>query len=164
MSKITKNNYVPCIKVDGDYTPIDKSTIFELTAGEQENDYDYICYENPVTEVDANKPELPSEIVLDTTNPIYNYVMGKFKALPVGSDCLEDFLMCFPDETDGKFKSGADAWSCQVLLSEKTLNTPDGKVTFSLKAYGDIDHGTYSVTESQGVKTITYTPSNSSQS
>ena len=159
MAKITKNNYVPFLKIDNNYEQIDKSTVFELSIGEEEEDYDYICYANPVTEVKQNKPELPQEIVLDEENPIYNAVLDMIKTLPVGDDCLADFMLCFPDDTDGTFKSGADAWGCQATITEKTLNTVDGKITFTIKPYGDVTLGTYTITEGTGgTKVVTFNP------
>ena len=51
MTKLTKDQSIPFLDTakDADYSSstwkrIDYSTIFELSAGEQENDVNYICY------------------------------------------------------------------------------------------------------------------------
>ena len=71
MTKLKRNQFIPFIDVAKDLTfaasewaRVDYSTIFELTVGEQEETLAYICYENDVTEVNSNQPELPQEIAI----------------------------------------------------------------------------------------------------
>jgi len=170
MSYITKNNVVPCLDVNKsldysncDWTPIDLSEIFELTIGEVETERNFICFANPSTDVTGNDVELPQEIIMDKDNPMYQFIIAQIKSLPIGSDCHVPCMICFPDDTDGTFKTGADAWRYIATLTGKVLNTPDQKASFTIKKYSDIEEGTYEVSESQGAKTITFIPSNSSQ-
>lgn len=165
MSFITKDNVVPLLDVNKslnysncDWTPIDLSEIFELTVGENEVERNFICFANPSTDITGNNVELPQEIVMDNTNPMYKFMMGEIKSLPIGQDCRVPVMICFPDETTGKFQTGADAWRYIATITGKVLNTPDQKISFSIKKYSDIEEGTYTVTEDQttGEKTITF--------
>ena len=157
MTKLTKDQFIPFLDTakDADYSSsvwkrIDYSTIFELAVGEQEEDVDYICYANPVTEINSNKPELPQEIAIYEGNPVYDFLATEFYNLPVGEDCKTGCLICFGG-------TGAKAWRAQVAISDKTLNTVDGVITFTLKFGGTIEKGTYTISE--GVPTfVTSTP------
>ena len=154
--KLKKNQYIPFLDTAKDLTfaastwkAIDLSTVFELTVGEVEEEMDYICYENAVTEITGNKPELPQEIALYQGNAIYDFMIGELQDLPTGTDCKVPFLICFGGAT-------AIAWRGVCTISSKVLNTVDGKVTFSMKMGGDIDRGTYVITA--GVPTFTIAP------
>lgn len=151
--KLTKNQFIPFLDTAKDLTfaactwkAIDLSTVFELTVGEVEEEMDYICYENAVTEITANKPELPQEIALYEGNPIYDFMIGELQDLPTGTGCKVPFLICFGG-------TGKIAWRGICTISSKVLNTVDGKVTFSMKMGGDITKGTYAITA--GVPTFT---------
>ena len=157
MTKLTRDQFIPFLDTakDSDYSSsvwkrIDYSTIFELSVGEQEEDRDYICFASAVTDVDSNKPELPQEIAIYEGNPMYDFIIGEFYNLPVGQDCKTGCLICFGG-------TGKKAWRSQVTITEKTLNTIDGVVTFTLKFGGEIEKGTYTISE--GVPTfVTSTP------
>ena len=147
MTKLTRDKFIPFLDVVKDTTfaanswkRIDYSTIFELTMGEQEEDMDYICYPNAVTEINSNKPELPQEIACYQGNPIYDFLFEEFFNMPTGADVKVPFLMCFGGD-DKK------AWRCIATITSKVLNTVDGKITFSIKMGGDIEKGTYTISE-----------------
>lgn len=146
MKKLKRNQFIPFLDVDKDTTfasntwkRVDYSTIFELTMNEQEEDMDYICFENAVTEINSNKPELPQEIALYEGNPMYDFMVQEFFNMPTGSDTQVPFLMCF----GGTAKL---AWRCVATITSKVLNTVDGKITFNIKLGGDIEKGTYTIT------------------
>ena len=145
MIKLTRNQFIPFLDTAKDSTftantwkRIDYSTIFELTMNEQEEDMDYICYENAVTEINANKPELPQEIACYEGNPIYDFMFEQFFNMPTGSDVKVPFLMCFGG-------SEKKAWRCMATITSKVLNTDEGKITFSIKLGGYIEKGTYKI-------------------
>ena len=153
MTKLTRDKFIPFLDTAKDLTfatstwkRIDYSTIFELTMGEQEEDMDYICYENAITEVKSNKPELPQEIAIYEGNPIYDFMFEQFYNMPVGSDVKVPFLMCFGG-------TGKKSWRCVATITSKVLNTVEGKIKFSIKLGGDIEKGTYTITE--GAPTFT---------
>lgn len=153
MTKLTRDQFIPFLDTAMDDTfkantwkRIDYSTIFELTVNETEEDMDYICFENAVTEIKSNKPELPQEIALYEGNPMYDFMFEQFFYLPTGSACKVPFLLCFGGTTK-------KAWQGMATITSKTLNTVDGKITFSIKMGGDIQRGTYTI--SDGVPTFT---------
>lgn len=153
MTKLKRDEFIPFLDTAKDKTfasntwkRVDYSTIFELTMNEQEEDMDYICYANAVTEVNGNKPELPQEIAIYEGNPIYDFMFNEFYNMPTGDDVKVPFLMCFGG-TDKK------AWRCVATLTSKVLNTVDGKITFSIKLGGNIEKGTYAIAD--GVPTFT---------
>lgn len=153
MKKLTRNQFIPFLDISKDTTfktnswkRIDYSTIFALTMGEQEEDMDYICFENAVTEINSNKPELPQEIALYEGNPMYDFMAKEFYEMPTGSACKVPFLICFGG-TDSK------AWRGICTITSKVLDTVAGKITFSMKIGGEVEKGTYVITE--GVPTFT---------
>lgn len=153
MTKITKDKFIPFLDTaegvgTATWKRIDYSTIFALALNPQSESVDYICYENAVEEVNSNQPELPQEIALYEGNDMYDYIFNKFYMMPTGAKTKVPFLICF---------GGSDkkAWSgiCTLLLD--TLDTVAGKITFSMKIGGDIEKGTYTITD--GTPTFTKT-------
>lgn len=155
MTKLKRNEYIPFIGVGEDPTThatiwarVDYSTIFELTINEQEESMDYICFENAVTEIKSNQPELPQEIATYEGNALHDWMAEHFFSLPTGAQCKVPFMMCFGG-TDQK------AWLCEATITSKVLNTVDGKYTFSIKPGGDIQKGTWSISSQTGQPTFT---------
>lgn len=146
MAKLTRNLFIPCIDTSDTstptWTPIDLSTIFEFAFNPQEETYGYICNANDSTEVTGYAPELPQEIVLDSSNPIYAFLFDFFMGFPVGSDLNRKVLLCAPDSTGAVTKGYM--WP-QAVLSPTALNTVDGKLTFTLKLNGDKQDGTVAI-------------------
>ena len=145
MTKLKRNQFIPFLDVEKDTTlqacswkSVVYSTIFELTMNEQEEEMDYICFENAVTEINSNQPELPQEIACYEGNPIYDFMAKEFFEMPTGADTKVPFLMCFK-------KKKKRAWRCIATLTSKVLNTVDGKITFSIKMGGTIEKGTYTI-------------------
>lgn len=153
MTKLTKDQFIPFLDVAedktykaSDWARIDLSTIFELAINPQSESMDYICYKNAVEEVLSNQPELPQEIALYEGNPMYDYMAEKLYNLPTGDDCKVPFLLCFGGTTKRAWRG-----ICTLLLD--TLSTTDGKISFSMKMGGDIELGTYTISDGQPVFT-----------
>lgn len=156
--KLTRNLYVPFLDTSkgvGDtrtYVPVDLSTIFELAANPQEETYGYICYANDVTETTSYQPELPQEIVLDSDNPMYKFIKDLFFDFPTGSSAIVPCLISIPDDTTAQSTDGY-LWE-KAVISLGSLNTVDGKISFTIKLNGDRVHGV--VSNSGG--TVSFTP------
>lgn len=152
-TKLTKNKFIPFLDTSGgsgtaNYVRIDKSTIFDLNPNPQSETLDYICYESPVEEIDHYQPELPQEIALYEGNPMYDFIFGMFYDLPVGSACKVPCLLCFAG-------SGKKAWLVpDNVVKLGNLNPVEGKLSFTLSLGGDIQRGTYEVSNA-GVPTFT---------
>lgn len=162
VTRLTKDQFIPFLDINKDktfensnWTRIDYSTIFELTINETEEDIHYICFENPITVVTSNKPELPQEIALYEGNPMYDFMFDQLYNLPIGEDCKVPFILAFGG-------SEKRAWRGICTISGKTLNTIDGRISFSMKIGGEITKGFYKITDGKVefiIKEQTPTPS-----
>ena len=166
MSYITKDNVAVFLDKNKDLTMADMdlvriclSEIFELTMGEEEVERNFIIYPNKSTDVVSNNLELPQENIMDPSDPAYNFMFEHFKSHPTGQDCLMPVVICFPDETTGKYQNGADAWAFVATIKGKVLKKPDQKISYTIKEYGEIVDGTYTVTEVDNQKVTTFVPS-----
>lgn len=144
MTKLKKTQFIPFLDVSGasgtpSWKRIDLSTIFDLNPNPQSEDVDYISYETPVNEITGYKPELNQEIALYEGHPIYDFVFGLFYDLPVGSEARVPALICF----GGAAKKAWQVKDCTIQLG--SLNTVDGKLSFTLKLGGSIERGSYTI-------------------
>lgn len=155
MAKLTRDLFVPLIdrnKLTGasaegfDWVRVDKSTIFALAFNPQEETFSYINAPNDSTEVTSYQPELPQEIVLDSSNPLYVAMNDFAMKMPVGSDAEVPCLLVMPDASTGEATKGY-LWE-HAIISMQELNSVDGKLTFTMKLNGVKKDGT--VTASDG--------------
>lgn len=151
MKKLSKTDYIPFLDTKGTgdtavWSRIDLTTLFSLNPNPQTESKDYISMEVPIEEVKNYIPELPQEIATYEGNPIYDFIFKMFYNLPTGSACNVPFLMCF----GGSEKL---AWQTVVTVVLGELNTIEGKLSFSLKIGGDIERGTYVITDGKPVFT-----------
>ena len=163
--KLTRNLYVPLVDTlkgasasDGTYkwVPVDLSTQFELSYNPNTETKSYICYKNDTTELTGYAPELPQEIALESTNPLYKFMDEYLNSFPVGSDAQIPFLFVRPDLTTGAATVGL-LWD-KATVAGDTLNTVDGVLSFTISLNGDPVKGTVS---GIGTDSVTFTPSNS---
>lgn len=158
MSQLTRDLYVPLVDVNkgsGEYKwcRIDKSTQFELDYGANTEDKSYICYKNDSTEVTSYQPELPQEIVLDSSNELYKFMDEYLNSFPVGQAAKVPFLFVRPSlETDAP--TVGLVWDDATIVGD-TLNTVDGMLSFNISLNGDPVSGTVS---GIGTDTVTFTP------
>lgn len=162
-TKITKNYFIPFLDVARDmtgeapnWTRIDKSTVFALAANPQTNDYDYICYAGPQTELESYKPSMDQEIATYRGNAMYDFIFSMYFDLDI-TEANVPALLVFPAESDAA--NTLPAWNCpnaQVVLNE--LNAVDGKITFTINFGGDIERGTVAVTNGRPVFTVDAAP------
>lgn len=155
MAKLTRDLFIPLIdrnKLTGvtaegfDWVRVDKSTIFALAFNPQEETFGYINAPNDTTEVTSYQPELPQEIVLDSSNPLYVAMHEFAMSMPVGSNAEVPCLLVMPDASTGEPTKGY-LWE-HATISMQELNSVDGKLTFTMKLNGVKKDGT--VTASDG--------------
>ena len=161
MAKLTRDLFVPFIDISkgataGEYTwkPIDLSTVFELAYNPQTETYSYICYPNDSTEITSYTPSMEQEIVLDSDNPIYNFMLEFCREMPAGSSAVVPVMIAYPGES-GK-TTEADVWD-DAVIQPGTINTVDGKITFTLNMNGTRKAGTVAIKD--GAATFTATAS-----
>ena len=151
--KLKKNQYLLFLDVKEDLTMaanewkrIDKSTVLSISMNPQTETNEWIHLENAEEDVVSNQPELGQEIACYEGNPIYDFLFNKFYDMPTGEKCKVPSLMCF---------GGSDkkAWRSVSTIIFDSLDAVAGKLTYTIKLGGDVDKGTYAVTE--GVPTFT---------
>lgn len=149
MAKLTRDLFIPLIdrnKLTGktaegfDWVRVDKSTIFALAFNPQEETFGYINSPNDTTEVTSYQPELPQEIVLDSTNPLYVAMHDFAMKMPLGSAAEVPCLLVMPDASTGEPTKGY-LWE-HAIISLQELNSVDGKLTFTMKLNGNKKDGT----------------------
>lgn len=144
MTKLKKTEFIPFIDVSGTgsntWKRVDRSTIFSLNPNPQTETQDYISTEIPVEEVMYYNPEIEQEIAIYEGNPVYDFMFQMIYDLPVGDKCIIPVLMCYGG-------TGKKAWKCDATIVLGELNTVDGKLSFTINFGGDIQRGTYAITD-----------------
>lgn len=150
MSKLTRNLYVPFIDITKgaekgtyDWKPIDLSSVFELAYNPNTETYSYICYANDSNEIINYAPTMEQEIVLDSENEIYKFMLDFMRSMPTGSDANVPIMIAYPDSDTAK-TTEADVWD-DAVISPGTINTIDGKLTFTLNLNGAVTPGTVAI-------------------
>lgn len=157
--KLTRNLFVPFVDVKKSTTgtgyqwvPIDLSTVFELAYNPQTETYSYICYANDSTEITSYQPSMEQEIVLESDNKLYQFMSKFMRDMPVGSDAKVPVMIAYPAADTGKMTE-ADVWD-EAVISPGSLNSVDGKLTFTLQLNGTPKKGTVAVNDG----TATFSP------
>lgn len=159
MAQLTKDLFQPWLDVtlgalpEQRFVRVDKSTVFELSWNPNTEDSDYIDQKNASTELKNYQPELPQEIVLDDTNPLYRFMDAFFEQMPTGSDCVVPFLLVKPDLATGQPTRGL-YWP-KAEVHPDTTNAVDGKLSFNIELNGDFQVGTAALTDGR----MAFTPS-----
>lgn len=138
-----------------DWMRICKSTAFDLNMNPETEDRDYICDENPTTELKDYKPSFNTPLVMHKNEPDYKFIFGKFFNLDTGDKAKSELLLVFFQEpvdsadTPTHFK----AWrvDCTIILND--LNSVDSTLSFDTNFAGTIKKGY--VTISDGVPAFT---------
>lgn len=145
--QLTRNLYVPLVDTSkgsgtANWVPIDLSTQFELAYNPNTETRSYICYKSDYTVVTGYAPSMEQEIVLDSENPLYKFMDEYLNTFPTGSDAEIPFLLARPALTTGSPTVGL-MWEKAVIVPN-TLNTVDGKLSFTINLNGDPTKGTVS--------------------
>lgn len=152
LTKLKKSQYLIFLDVEKDLTleacswkRICKSTVFELALNPQSESREWIDSDTPEEEVMSNQPELPQECALYEGDPVFDFVQDMFVSCPVGEDVKVPYFICFGG-------SKKQAWQGVATLLFDTLNSVDGKISFTIKI-NSVNKGTYEVVD--GVPTFT---------
>lgn len=142
-------------KTTPDWMRICMSTAFDLNMNPETEDRDYICDENPTTELKNYKPSFNTPLVMHKNEPDYEFIFGKFFNQDTGDKAKSELLLVFFQEpvdsadTPTHFK----AWcvDCTIILND--LNSVDSTLSFDTNFAGTIKKGY--VTISEGAPTFT---------
>ena len=149
MSKLTRDQFRPYVDitqgaVEGtyDWVRIDKSTLFALSFNANEETYEYIDSANDTTEVTGFAPTMEQEIILDDENPLYQFLEPLFMSRLADSSVsfAMPVMITEPDATGGETYT-AWVWD-EATLTPSELNTPDGKLSFTINLNGTATKGT----------------------
>lgn len=153
VTKLKKTQFIPFLDTTEDLTlqsctwkRIDKSTLMSISMNPQTETNEWIDSDIPEEEVTSNQPEIGQEIAIYQGNPIYDFLFAKFYDMPTGEECKVPFLQCFGG-TDKK------AWRSIATIIFDSLDAVAGKLTFTIKLGGNVEKGTYTITE--GTPTFT---------
>lgn len=157
---LTRDKFVPLIdltrgetKGTYDWSPIDLSTVFEMAYNPTTETYSYICYANDNTEIASYAPSMEQEIKITKDNPIYDFMLAYMREMPTGNAAKVPVMVVYPDKTTGA-PTEADVWD-DAIIAPGTINTVDGKLTFTLNFNGEVTRGTVA---GIGTETVTFTP------
>ena len=153
VTKLKKTQFIPFLDTTEHLTlqactwkRIDKSTLMSISMNPQTETNEWIDSDIPEEEVTSNQPEIGQEIAIYQGNPIYDFLFAKFYDMPTGEECKVPFLQCFGG-TDKK------AWRSIATIIFDSLDAVAGKLTFTIKLGGNVEKGTYTITE--GTPTFT---------
>lgn len=157
MSKLTRDQYRPYLDVNqgnGDplWVRIDKSTVYNLEFNPEEETYGYIDSANDTTEVTSYAPTMEQEIILDSSNAMYQFIEPLCMSLPTGSSAVVPCLLTEPDAAGGESYTGR-VWY-EATVTPGNLDTVEGKLVFTLNLNGSQTVGTATFAEDG---TVTFT-------
>ena len=135
-----------------------KTASFDLNLNPETEDYDYICDENPTTEVKTVKPSFNTPLVMYKGEDDYEFVFKKFFNLAVGQDAKSEILLVFFQESldtpaEGETNKVFMAWKSDCVISVNDLNSVDSTLTFDVLFGGTVKKGY--VTIADGKPTFT---------
>ncbi len=142
-------------KTTPDWMRICMSTAFDLNMNPETEDRDYICDENPTTELKNYKPSFNTPLVMHKNEPDYEFIFGKFFNQDTGDKAKSELLLVFFQEpvdsadTPTHFK----AWRVDCTIILNNLNSVDSTLSFDTNFAGTIKKGY--VTISDGVPAFT---------
>lgn len=164
-ASLTRDKFVPLIDLTRgaeagtyDWAPIDLSTVFEMAYNPTTETYSYICYPNDTTEIASYAPSMEQEIKITRDNPIYDFMLAYMREMPTGDAAKVPLMIVYPAKDTGA-PTEADVWD-EAMIAPGSINTIDGKLTFTLNFNGDRKSGTVS---GVGTETVTFTPAGSGE-
>ena len=137
-------------KTSPDWMRICMSTAFDLNMNPETEDRDYICDENPTTELKNYKPSFNTPLVMHKNEPDYEFIFGKFFNQDTGDKAKGELLLVFFQEpvdtadTHTHFK----AWrvDCTIILND--LNSVDSTLSFDTNFAGTVKKGYVTIADS----------------
>lgn len=152
LTKLKKSQYIIFLDILKDLTleksswkRICKSTVFELALNPQSESREWIDSDTPEEEVMSNQPELPQECALYEGDPVFDFLHDLFVSCPTGEEVKVPYFICF-----GGTKK--QAWRGVATILFDTLNSVDGKISFTIKI-NSVNRGTYAIVD--GAPTFT---------
>lgn len=145
MAKLTRDLYRPYLDINQgsgsyDWVRVDKSTVFALEFNPETETYGYIDSANDTTEVTSYAPTMEQEIILDSSNAMYQFIEPFCMSMPTGSSAIVPCMLTEPDAEGGETYT-ARVWD-EATITPGTLDTVEGKLSFTLNLNGTPTVGT----------------------
>ena len=143
-------------KEDPSWTRICKTASFDLNMNPETEEFDYICDEQPTTELKKYNPSFNTPLVMHEKEDDYKFIFEKFYRLKVGDEAKSELLLVFFQEpvdsasTPTHFK----AWRVDCTLTVNDLNSVDQTLTFDTNFAGTIKVG-YVTVDDGGIASFT---------
>lgn len=138
-------------KEDPTWTRICKTASFDLNMNPETEEFDYICDEQPTTELKKYNPSFSTPLVMHEKEDDYKFIFEKFYRLKVGDEAKSELLLVFFQEpvdsasTPTHFK----AWRVDCTLTVNDLNSVDQTLTFDTNFAGTIKVGYVTVDDGE---------------
>jgi hypothetical protein len=138
-------------KEDPTWTRICKTASFDLNMNPETEEFDYICDEQPTTELKKYNPSFNTPLVMHEKEDDYKFIFEKFYRLKVGDEAKSELLLVFFQEpvdsasTPTHFK----AWRVDCTLTVNDLNSVDQTLTFDTNFAGTIKVGYVTVDDGE---------------
>lgn len=136
-------------KTNPTWTRICKTASFDLNMNPETEEFDYICDEQPTTELKKYNPSFNTPLVMHEKEDDYKFIFDKFYRLKVGDEAKSELLLVFYQEpvdsalTPAHFK----AWRVDCTLIVNDLNSVDQTITFDTNFAGTIKVGYVTVSD-----------------
>ena len=121
-----------------------KTATFDLNMNPETEEHDYICDENPTTELKKYNPSFNTPLVMYEDDDDYEFIFGKFFQLATGEDAKSEILLVFFQkavDTTAATHTHFAAWRCDCTISLSDLNSVDSTLTFDTNFNGTVKKG-----------------------
>lgn len=148
-----RNMYVQLLDANGlykrkaegyDWVRIDKSTLGEISDSIQNETRSYIDSAADSIEITGHNITQPQEIILDTSNPMFQAIDTYYKHYYTGVDCVVAAAQCSPlytkDGTIDKEKWIGQVWD-EATVMVTSLNYKGGVYSMTINYNGDPKSG-----------------------
>lgn len=144
-----------------------KTATFDLNMNPETEEHDYICDENPTTELKKYNPTFTIPLVMYEDDDDYKFIFNKFFKMQTGEEAKSEILLVFfqePVDTTAVNHAHFKAWRCDCTITTNDLNSVDSTLTFDTNFNGTVKKGYVTVSTgaitafTEGDYTVTQAP------
>lgn len=144
-----------------------KTATFDLNMNPETEEHDYICDENPTTELKKYNPAFNTPLVMYEDDDDYKFIFNKFFKMQTGEEAKSEILLVFfqePVDTTAVNHAHFKAWRCDCTITLNDLNSVDSTLTFDTNFNGTVKKGYVTVSTgtitafTEGDYTVTQAP------
>ncbi|MCR4627399.1 MAG: hypothetical protein K5640_07090 [Treponema sp.] len=131
-------------KTNPDWMRICKTESFDLNMNPETETRDYICDEQPTTELKKYNPSFNTPLVMHENDDDYDFIFGKFFNMDTGDKAKSEVLLVFfqePVDTTAATHTKFKAWRCDCTIVQNDLNSVDSTLTFDTNFNGNVKKG-----------------------